>query len=47
MSQTLDFEEFMIWVTEHEKKLKLAFHHIDANQDGEFIHKQEVIVYTL
>ncbi|XP_071802790.1 mitochondrial adenyl nucleotide antiporter SLC25A24-B-like isoform X2 [Asterias amurensis] len=30
----LDFVEFVQYVTEHEKQLKLVFKHIDHNQDG-------------
>ncbi|XP_038063947.1 calcium-binding mitochondrial carrier protein SCaMC-2-like isoform X2 [Patiria miniata] len=30
----LDFAEFVQYVTEHEKQLKLVFKHIDHNQDG-------------
>ena len=30
----IDFEEFITYVTEHEKKLKLYFRKIDTNQDG-------------
>lgn len=30
----LDFVEFVQYVMEHEKQLKLVFKHIDHNQDG-------------
>ena len=32
----MDFAEFVQYMTQHEMKLKLAFSHLDRNQDGTF-----------
>ena len=31
---TMDFEEFVIYMQEHERKLRLAFSTLDRNKDG-------------
>ena len=30
----MDFAEFVQYMTQHEKKLRLAFSHLDRNKDG-------------
>ncbi len=42
----MDFAEFVHYMTQHEKKLKLAFSHLDKNQDGEKHSKRKGSSYT-